>query len=44
MKEFFIVFSYVSFGALAVTCTVITYQIVRYGVGKTTSALEEENE
>lgn len=44
MREFFIFFSYFAFAALAFTCAVITYQIVRYGIGKTTSASETEEE
>lgn len=44
MREFFIFFSYFSFAALAFTCAVITYQIVRYGIGKTSSASETEEE
>lgn len=42
MREFFIIFSYVSFGSLAITCAVITYQIFRYGIGKTSSATKTE--
>lgn len=42
LREFFIIFSYISFASLAFTCAVITYQIIRYGVGKTSSAADVE--
>ena len=44
MREFFIIFSYVSFLALAFTCFVITYQIIKHGIGKTSSANELEKD
>ncbi|WP_165820827.1 hypothetical protein [Pueribacillus theae] len=44
MRELFIFFSYFAFTALAFTCGVITYQIIRYGIGKTSSANEPEIE
>lgn len=44
MREFFIFFSYFSFAALAFTCTVLTYQIFKNGIGKTDSAKDGEEE
>lgn len=41
MKGFFIFFSYLSFFALAITCAVITYQIVKHGVSGSNSNSEE---
>lgn len=42
MREFFIFFSYFSFASLAFTCAVITYQIIKHGIGKTRSAHEDD--
>lgn len=44
MRELFVLFTYFSFSALAFTCSVITYQIIRYGVGKTSGASENDTD
>jgi hypothetical protein len=35
MREFFILFTYFSFISLAGTCFLITYQIIKHGIGNT---------
>lgn len=43
MRELFIFFTYFAFSSLAFTCIVITYQIFKHGIGKTSGAADVDS-